>query len=119
MGTEVAGPLGDAPGMPWLTTGPLWLLLILMLAAGAWWYWRRRFGHMPATRPDLQIQILATRALGPRNHLVVVETAGHRSLIATSAQGIRFLRDLPLPPQSPASDDPPFADHLDSGQESS
>lgn len=93
-----------------MATGPFWLFFLIVLGIGAWWWWRRYSGGMPrGGRSELSIQILATRPLGPRSHLAIVEAAGQRSLIATTAQGVHYLRDLPVPPTDHGSD---FSDHL-------
>lgn len=118
MGTEIGQGLGETPGMPWLATGPLWLLIVISIAMAAWWYWKRRGGGLPGARADLQIQILATRALGARNHLVIIETSGSRSLIATGSQGISFLRDLPMPAAGEGETGPRFDEHLQEGSPS-
>jgi flagellar biogenesis protein FliO len=111
MPTDSASELTTAPGFPLMATGPLWLFLFLALVLGAWWWWARHRGGGWRVRGDqLSIQILATRSLGPRSHLAIIETAGHRSLIATSTQGVQFLRDLPAEAGRGSSDS--FARHL-------
>lgn len=114
MDAEAVNRLSDAPAFPLLSTGPIWLLLVLLLFLGGWWWWRQRQAGGLRAAGELSIQILATRPLGPRSHLAIVEAAGQRSLIATTAQGVHYLRDLPaagagasfashLPPASPES----------------
>jgi len=115
MENSVPSELPTSPDFPLLSTGPLWLVLILLLFVGAWWWWKRtQGGGLRGNRSELSIQILATRPLGPRSHLAIVEAAGLRSLIATTAQGVHYLRDLPAPEAGPESPDAPsFADHLE------
>lgn len=113
----VALGAGAGTGYPLLSTGPLWLLLILLVGLGLWW-WRRRSTLVGQPGNAVQVSILATRPLGPRAHLIVVEAAGHRSLIATTAQSVHFLRDLPSTPSAASPVTPSFADHLEPRSES-
>lgn len=86
----------SSPGYPLLLSGPLLALLLLFVGVGVWWLWRKRSLMGPRGVSDLQIHIATTRPLGPRSHLAIVEAAGTRSLIATTPQGVHFLRDLPM-----------------------
>ncbi|MFW6354938.1 MAG: FliO/MopB family protein [Verrucomicrobiota bacterium] len=95
METEANQPFVTTPELPDFSTGPLILVFVVLAAFGAWWWWRKRGGQLGRTHGGLQIQVLATRPLGPRSHLAVVEVAGCRSLIATTAQGVFHLRELP------------------------
>jgi flagellar biogenesis protein FliO len=86
----------NTPGYPLLISGPLMLVLIILGGLALWWLWRKRQLAVRGGGAALQIQITATRPLGARSHLAIVEAAGSRSLIATTPQGVQFLRDLPV-----------------------
>ena len=116
MESETVTTFGSRPELPLMTTGPLWFVFVLLVLAGVWWWWwKRQRGLAPRSVSDLSIQILATRSLGPRSHLAIIEAAGHRSLIATTAQGVHHLRDLPK--DDPAIAEVGFARHLEEKKE--
>jgi flagellar biogenesis protein FliO len=70
-------------------------------AALAWWS-RKRRGLIGSTTG--RIQILASRAIGPRHQLVLVEVGERRLLLGTAPESVRALADL--------SEVPPFAAQL-------
>lgn len=111
MSTDGLSGLGASPEFPVVSTGPLWLFISLLLIVGGLWLWRRRQANAPRSVKGLTIEILATRSLGPRSHLAIIEAAGHRSLIATTAQGVHHLRDLPFVDN--AAEAPIFSDQLE------
>lgn len=70
-------------------------------AALAFWS-RKRRGLVGS--PTGRIQILATRAIGPRHQLVLVEVGERRLLLGTAPESVRTLADM--------SEVPPFAAQL-------
>jgi flagellar biosynthetic protein FliO len=71
-------------------------------AALAWWSRRRRG---PNSSGPSRIQVLASRAIGPRHHVVLIEVGERRLLLGTAPESVRALADL--------SEVPPFAAELE------
>jgi flagellar biosynthetic protein FliO len=94
---RLRGGAGATPAAPAPLFGPaargLTALALVCGAAAAlsWWTRRRRGG---AQRADSRIRVLATRGLGPRHHLVLVEVGERRLLVGTSPQSVATLADL-------------------------
>lgn len=72
------------------------LLLLCAFAA------RRLMGGLQ--RGDGQIEIVAVKALGSRERLVLVEVAGEATLLGVSPSGITALRELGELPQAASGD---------------
>ena len=108
--TKEATEVLSTPSYPALVSGPLLALFLILASLILWWLWKRRGLAGLNTASDLQIRVATTRPLGPRAHLAIVEAGGTRSLIATTQQGVHFLRDLPM---DVAKGVPVFEDHLD------
>jgi len=72
------------------------LLLLCAFAA------RRLMGGLQ--RGDGQIEIVAVKALGSRERLVLVEVAGEATLLGVSPSGITALRELGELPPAPSAD---------------
>jgi flagellar biogenesis protein FliO len=70
--------------------------------AGLAWWSRRRRGRPGAT--SSRIQVLASRAIGPRHQVVLIEIGERRLLLGTAPESVRALADL--------SEVEPFADQL-------
>lgn len=75
------------------------LLLLCAFAA------RRLMGGLQ--RGDGQIEIVAVKALGSRERLVLVEVAGEATLLGVSPSGITALRELGELPPAPSADRQP------------
>lgn len=68
------------------------LAAITGAGAGLAWWSRRRRGL--AGRASHRIQIVASRAIGPRHQLVLVEVGERRLLLGTAPESVRALADL-------------------------
>ncbi len=70
-------------------------IAIAMLSATgfglAYWARQRRFG---ISGPNARIDIVATRSLGARHQVVLLDVGGHRLLVGTGSDSIRTLADL-------------------------
>jgi len=64
--------------------------VVLALAGIAWWLRRARVKEQPGS----SIQVLAVRAIGPKQKLMMVDTGGERFLLATSDKEIHLLSAL-------------------------
>lgn len=78
------------------------LALITGSGAGLAWWSRKRRGLIGSTTG--RIQILASRAIGPRHQLVLIEVGERKLLLGTAPESVRALADL--------SEVPPFAAQL-------
>jgi flagellar biogenesis protein FliO len=78
------------------------LALITGTGAGLAWWSRKRRGLIGTTAG--RIQVLASRAIGPRHQLVLIEVGERRLLLGTAPESVRALADL--------SEVPPFAAQL-------
>jgi flagellar protein FliO/FliZ len=57
----------------------------------------RRFKLVDAVRGDAMIKVIATRALGPKRYVSVVEVAGQLLVLGVAEGGISLLTELPGP----------------------
>jgi flagellar biosynthetic protein FliO len=74
------------------------LLLVLALVAGAVWVFRTFSGRRSfGPQKGRGIQILATRALGPRQGLVLVEVGGLPLLLAQGEGGVHLITEIQDP----------------------
>jgi flagellar protein FliO/FliZ len=117
-GAAWAGPNGtvagaDLPVVP--GTGGLLLKLGLSLAAVVGLILllqrlaRRWGGSLGRGASSEKIQILSTRALGPRTSLAVVQVMGRTLLVGISPQGIRPVADLGDAPAASRQEEPAAA----------
>jgi len=85
-------PMEPGPGLISMLSG---LLLVLALLAGVVWLIRRFTGHrFPGGRRGNAIRVLATRALGPRQGLLLAETGGLVWLLAQGPEGVRLIAEI-------------------------
>jgi len=68
------------------------LAVISGTGAGLAWWNRRRRG--PASAASSRIQVVASRAIGPRHHVVLIEVGDRRLLLGTAPESVRALADL-------------------------
>ncbi|WP_374764631.1 FliO/MopB family protein [Yunchengibacter salinarum] len=74
------------------------LILLGVLFGGAWLV--RRFNLVPGVPlgprgQSREVEVLETRALDPRNRLVLVRWRGHRYLLAVGQEGSRLIDRTP------------------------
>jgi len=85
-------PVEPGAGLVSMLSG---LLLVLALLAGAVWLGRRFLGHrFPGGRRGNTIRVLATRALGPRQGLLLAEAGGLVWLLAQGPDGVRLVAEI-------------------------
>jgi flagellar biosynthetic protein FliO len=71
------------------------LFLVLALLTGVVWLVRRFMGHrFPGGRRGNAIRVLATRALGPRQGLLLAEAGGLVWLLAQGPDGVRLIAEI-------------------------
>ena len=63
-----------------------------MLGAVLAWWSRKRRGIRPGN--EHRIQVLASRGIGPRHNVVLLEVGDHRLLIGTAPESLTTLADL-------------------------
>ncbi len=78
------------------------LFVLCAAAAGLAWWSRRRRGIGPGN--ENKIQIVASRGIGPRHNLVLVEVGERRLLLGTGPETVSSLADL--------TEVPPFSEEL-------
>jgi flagellar biogenesis protein FliO len=83
-------------------------LSLLALAVVAWWLKRKRVKDQPGT----SIQVLAVRAIGPKQKLMMVETSGERFLLASSDKDIHLLSALTAETGAEPVPEPSFSERL-------
>jgi flagellar biogenesis protein FliO len=96
-GTARARALPEVASFPTPLAGTLARVLAALAAitgtgAGLAWWSRRRRGAAGGT--SQRIQIVASRAIGPRHTLVLVEVGERRLLLGTAPESVRALADL-------------------------
>ncbi len=108
--SAVAAPaqaLPDVDGFPSPMAAPMarmfGVLFVLCAGAGALAWWSRRRRGI-GTGNENRIQIIASRGIGPRHNLVLVEVGERRLLLGTGPETVAPLADL--------SELPPFAAEL-------
>jgi len=85
-------PIEPGAGLVSMLAG---LLLVLALLAGVVWLVRRFAGHrFPRGRRGNAIRVLATRALGPRQGLLLAEAGGLVWLLAQGPDGVRLIAEI-------------------------
>jgi flagellar biogenesis protein FliO len=100
-------PLPQVEAFPTPMAAPLARILaaLCLISAGgallAWWS-RKRRGIRPGN--EHRIQVLASRGIGPRHNVVLLEVGDHRLLIGTAPESVTTLADL--------SEIPAFAEQL-------
>jgi len=105
------------PGTPVVGGGDILGLLVSMLIVIAviivlgWLYSRSRFVGGGSTEA---IQIVASRALGTKERLLIVEVADQQLLVGMTASGVQTLHvfDKPVEINSPAAETGNFASRL-------
>ena len=76
------------------STSSVWLLMTVVVSAAAFYYWyTRRRKKGPGTE-DLQIDVVASRALSGKQRLVLVEAGGELMLLGCSDRDVRLLRTV-------------------------
>ena len=90
-------PLPEVEAFPTPMAAPLARILaaLCLISAGgavlAWWS-RKRRGIRPGN--EHRIQVLASRGIGPRHNVVLLEVGDHRLLIGTAPESLTTLADL-------------------------
>ena len=94
-----------------LSLGASMLIVVAAVIAFGWLYSRLRFNG--SRRGDL-INVVASRALGPKERLLVVEVDGTTLLVGLTATQVQTLHtfDKPVAAALPTTDTPGFADRL-------
>ena len=94
---DAARALPEVASFPTPLAGTLARMLAALAAisgagAGLAWWSRRRRGISSAS--PSRIQVIASRAIGPRHQLVLVEVGERRLLLGTGPESVRALADL-------------------------
>jgi len=111
----VATPALSAPpgigGGEILSLGASMIIIVGIIVVLGWFYSRSRF--MAGGASDV-INVVASRPLGPKERLMVVEVAGQQLLVGMTAAGVQTLYVLDKPVHVPAKDNGPagFAGRL-------
>jgi flagellar biosynthetic protein FliO len=97
LGAEAARALPEAASFPTPLAGTLArvlaaLAVITGTGAGLAWWSRKRRGI--SSSGASRIQVIASRAIGPRHQLVLVEVGERRLLLGTAPESVRALADL-------------------------
>lgn len=84
-----------------LSLGASMIIIVGIIVVLGWFYSRSRF--MSGGASDL-INVVATRSLGPKERLMVVEVAGQQLLVGMTTAGVQTLHVLEKPVQVPGKD---------------
>lgn len=110
-GAENAALSGLAQGGPSLTVSFIRMLgalaLVVALFFGAAWLFRNGLRFQPAGLAQRKLQILESRALGPRQAVHVIGYENQRLLVGASPNGITLLSALPDRPETGEKDQNP------------
>lgn len=105
----MSNPVIDAPDI--LSLGASMLVVVGAVIALGWLYSRMRFN---GTGSGSLINVVSSRALGPKERLLVVEVAGQTLLVGMTATQVQTLHtfDKPVVPEQALGEPPGFADRL-------
>ncbi|MGI9248395.1 MAG: flagellar biosynthetic protein FliO [Woeseiaceae bacterium] len=112
--TDVKPSLPGTPGVDGgdiLGLGVSMFIVVAVIMVLGWLYSRTRF--VGGGNADV-INVVATRALGPKERLLVVEVADQQLLVGMTATGVQTLHvfDKPVCVAEPADNTAGFADRL-------
>ena len=112
--TNTAPTLPSTPGIgggDFLHMGISMLFVVAVIVILGWLYSRSRFVGVGSSDA---INVVATRALGPKERLLIVEVADQQLLVGMTATNVQTLHvfDKPVTIATPASKRGGFADRL-------